>query len=147
MKRPTIAPELYEAYRSTRYCARIGKEELVLQVDSPSSPLKELMDEQGASSGCFITACNPFSEACDEATNAAANERLRHLLVNAGWRVFEGEGRGSDDGWPAEPSFLVLGCTRNDAIGLCEAFGQNAVLWFGADAMPVLLFHPALEKR
>ena len=145
MNRPTIAPELYEAYRSTRYYAWIDKEGLVLQVDSPSSPLKKLMDEHGALSGCFITAWNPFGEACGEGTNVAANEKLRHVLANAGWKVFEGEGKGSDDSWPAEASYLVLGCTRNDAIGLCEAFDQNAVLWFASDATPQILVHPALE--
>lgn len=141
-----IDPCLYEAYRSTRYCAWIGDEQLVLQVGVSNPGLLRLMDMHDASCGCFITAFNPFSQSSDEAMNVAANERLRRTLMDAGWKVFEGQGRAADGSWPAEPSYLVLDCSMEDALGLCTAFGQNAVLWFGPDATPRIVLHPGLGE-
>jgi hypothetical protein len=140
-----IDPALHEAYLSTRYLAWHPGGELVLEIGVRSHALKELMEAHGTSSGCFVTAHNPFSATSDDASNEAANTRLRHVLTTAGWTVFDGEGRGTSGDWPAEPSFLVLGCGKHDAIGLCERFQQNAVVCFDADAVPRLILHPAVD--
>lgn len=141
-----IARELYDAYRSTRYIAWIDGEAVVLRVGSANQVLAALMAAHGVSAGCFVTGFNPYSKIGDRAVNAAANARLQSVLLDAGYLVFEAEGRALDDAWPAEPSYLVLGCCRQDALGLCMAFDQNAVLCFGADATPEIVLHPHLEK-
>jgi hypothetical protein len=140
-----LDPALYEAYRSTRYSAWTEDEELVLQVDEPNPTLERLMRREDVRGGCFVTAWNPCGENTDPDANMAANARLHATLQSKGWRVFEGEGKGEAGDWPAEASFLALGCSLDDASGLCVDFRQNAVLWFGSDAVPRLILHPDLE--
>ncbi len=140
-----IDAALYEAYRSTRYSAWIGDEGLVLRVDEANPTLERLMRREGVTSGCFVTAWNPRGEHSDNGTNRNANAQLLVALQEKGWQVFEGEGKGEAGDWPAEASYLVLGCSMDDASGLCVDFRQNAVLWFASDAIPKLLLHPDLE--
>lgn len=71
--------------------------------------------------------------------NAAAHARLGAELAAAGYRVVEGAGEDPDGRWPAEPSYLVLGMDLEAARELGRRYGQNAIVWAGADAVPELL--------
>ncbi len=50
-----------------------------------------------------------------------------------------GEGRHPSNGWPAEPSLLVLGLALQAAKSLGRRHEQNAVVWSGPDAVPQLV--------
>jgi len=140
-----IDPTLYEAYRTTRYSALVDGEEIVLRVDTTNPALAALMRRHGVTGGCFVTAWNPRGEDCGEAENERANALLRLAIQAMGCHFFEGEGKGTSGDWPAETSYLALGCSGDDAKQLCTDFRQNAVLWFGTDAVPRLVLHPDLE--
>ena len=143
----SVSPELLAAYRSTRYCAWIGEEELVLRIGHHTPQLEALMQQYDVHGGCFVTAWNPLGQALDDATNAAANDRLEVELDLCGWTYFRGEGRGLDHGWPAEASFLVLGPGYYQSAALCSEYEQNAVVTFDARAIPQLLLGRRVATR
>lgn len=92
-----------------------------------------------AESSAFSTACNPFSDACDDATNAQRQDALAQELTQLSLRFFDGIGQHPSNAWPGEPSFLVLGISLESARGLGERYEQNAIVWAGADAVPQLV--------
>jgi hypothetical protein len=53
--------------------------------------------------------------------------------------VLDGIGQHPDNGWPGEDSLLALGVSLADALLLGRRFGQDAVVWAGADAVPRLM--------
>ena len=142
-----VSPELLAAYRSTRYCAWIGEEELVLRIGQRNPKLEVLLQQFDVQGGCFVTAWNPLGQALDDATNAAANARLEEELERCGWTHFRGEGRGLDPRWPAEASFLVLGPGHYESAALCTGYEQNAVVTFDERAIPELLLGGRIATR
>ena len=142
-----LSPALLAAYRSTRFCAWIGEEELVLLIGHHNPRLEALMRQFDVQGGCFVTAWNPLGQALDDASNAAANQRLAVELDQCGWTYFEGEGRGLDNAWPAEASYLVWGPGYYQSAALCTGYEQNAVVAFDDRAIPELLFGNHIAKR
>lgn len=71
--------------------------------------------------------------------NATAHARLGAELAAAGYRVVEGAGEDPEGRWPAERSYLVLGMALEAAKEIGRRYGQNAIVWVGADAAPELL--------
>ena len=130
------------SYRAARYVVQAGPTELTLALDAPNPGLSDLMRTRGATSACFVTAYNPYSQERTPAQNEAANAVLREWLEGQGWPILEGAGCCGDDDWDAELSVLAFGPDAEDARAMCVKFNQNAVVFAGADAVPVLLFHP-----
>lgn len=85
----------------------------------------------------LVTACNPGMERPGEAANRAANRRLETELVRRGFRFFHGRGR-DQAATHVEPSFAVIGMSRDDALALAAAFGQAAIVYAGADRIELL---------
>jgi hypothetical protein len=69
----------------------------------------------------------------------AAHARFGAELAAAGYRVVEGAGEDPEGRWPAEPSYLVLGMALDAAQEVGRRYGQNAIVWAGADAVPELV--------
>lgn len=118
-----LSPELVAAYRQADYVVRDPP--VVIRVGEASAALDELIGE--AASAAFLTAANPGSERRSDEENRDRLAVLKHAL--AGRRHLEAEGRDPRGGWPAEPSFLVLGISRAEATELARRFGQNAFVW------------------
>lgn len=137
-----ITKEILDAYFATSYFARVAENVIVLRIGVKSNELAALHAAHTVEISCFITAYNPFGIASSEVDNIFLNQSLRTYLRDHGITYFEGEGRGEDPHWPAEPSFLVLGITIDQARGLCCDFRQNAVVVSLNDATPVLVLHP-----
>ncbi|WP_316152572.1 DUF3293 domain-containing protein [Cupriavidus sp. BIC8F] len=127
-----------QAYRETHYRV-LGDLPMILRVDQPSAPLAALHRALGVASSAFITAANPFSLRCDDDANARRQQALAQDVARMGLRAIEAAGEHPANGWPAEPSFLVPGLSLEDARALGERYGQNAVVWSGADAVPRLV--------
>ncbi|QEZ45433.1 DUF3293 domain-containing protein [Cupriavidus oxalaticus] len=127
-----------QAYRETHYRV-LGDAPMILRVDQASVPLATLHQALGVTCSAFITAANPFSQRCDDNANAARQQALAQDVAEMGLRSMAAAGEHPANGWPAEPSFLVPGLSLADARRLGERFGQNAVVWSGADAVPRLV--------
>ena len=139
--------DLEAAYRTTDYVVQVvqergeggGEHSLVLRVDIASQELRALHRRYGVDCSCFITACNPFSQRSDEQTNLRRQEALAAELRRRSLTFLPGEGRHPSNGWPPEPSFLVLGLALEASKNLGRHFEQNAIVWVGADAVPRLV--------
>jgi len=103
-----------------------------------SEPLAKLFQRHQTNCAAFITACNPFSHKLDETANATRQAELAKELAQRGLSFVAGEGGHPSEGW-AEPSYLVLDLSLEDAKALGRHFEQNAVVWCGADTVPELV--------
>lgn len=142
MPQPKIPDHLIAAYRSANYRAGTGKDAITLRVDQYSEPLSRLLAESGHRCAAFITACNPFGALENLEANMKACADLRDRLeryVAQPDQIIEGMGIDSSGAWPPEKSFLVLGLDLETSRTLGREFGQNAVVWAGADAIPLLI--------
>ncbi len=70
---------------------------------------------------------------CLETGRFGEELRLRSLLF------IEGVGQHPSNRWPPEPSFLVLDLSLEAAKALGSRHEQNAIVWCGADATPLLV--------
>lgn len=114
--------------------------EVRLKLGRPNAPLSDVMAVRGVATACFITAWNPRSEPRSEAENEADQNRLKARLEGMGLSWLAAEGRDPDGGWESEPSLVALGLTFDQACSLGDEFGQNAVLFSGADGAMRLVF-------
>jgi hypothetical protein len=144
-----IADDLIAAYRSA--CYRIGEQvdhgkgpasgAIILRIDQYSEPLSQLLSASGHQSAAFITAFNPFGQTQNPEINQEACahlfDRLRSL-VGPG-RIIAGEGFDPSGKWSPEKSFLALGLDLEASAALGKEFGQNAIVWAGAGAVPRLI--------
>lgn len=74
--------------------------------------------------------------------NHAVCARLRDELIRLAThleQIVEGEGRDPSEAWAGEKSFLALGLDLETSQVLGRKFGQNAIVWAGADAIPRLI--------
>jgi len=133
-----IDPATVLAYRQTEY-RLLGSLPAVLQVGVRSAQLARLHQLHQTDSSAFVTACNPLGEMTAEALNAQHQAALAAELSRQGRTAIAGIGEHPAGGWPAEPSYLVLGLTREAAQQLGRQFAQNAIVWAGANAVPELI--------
>ncbi|WP_213539526.1 DUF3293 domain-containing protein [Nitrosospira sp. NRS527] len=147
MPQSKITGDLVAAYRSAHYRVdqqvdhRTGPGAIILRVDQYSEPLSQLFSASGHRCTAFITACNPFGQIQSPETNREACAHLfgkLRSLVGPG-RIIEGEGFDPSGKWPAEKSFIALGLDLEASCALGKEFGQNAIVWAGADAVPRLI--------
>ncbi|WP_420995207.1 DUF3293 domain-containing protein [Cupriavidus sp. 30B13] len=135
----TIDPGLIQAYLETRYHVH-GDTPLTLAVGEASPALAALHAAAGVDCSAFITAWNPHSrQEQDPAANAARQQALAGELAQRGLHAIEGIGQHPSGGWPGEESFLVLGLALDAARALGARYGQNAIVWSGAEAVPRLI--------
>lgn len=134
----TIEPSTIQAYLKTDYCV-FGQVPLVLRVGVKNELLAKLYRQFAASSSAYITACNPHGQLASEKANAAAQARLVKELQRRGLNHVEGAGQHPQGGWPAEPSYLVLGLSLDEAKMLGRKYRQNAIIWCGDDSVPELV--------
>jgi hypothetical protein len=130
---------LIDAYKATRYVVLHDGKELCLRVGERSLAVDQLLASRGTQTAAFITAWNPRSRTTSERENAEANSHLQADLLKSSIAVLNGYGQGDDGKWPAEPSFLAVGISRNHAEVLGRKYLQNAILWIFAGGLPELV--------
>jgi hypothetical protein len=127
-----------QAYRETDYRVLEGLP-LTLHVEVVCPDLLLLHARFQVSCSAFITACNPLGVPAGAPVNAQRQQELSGELSRRSLAAIPGTGQHPTNGWPGEPSFLVLGVTRWAAQGLGRQFEQNAIVWCGPDAVPELI--------
>ena len=133
-----IPRETIQAYLETHYRIH-GDTPTTLMVGEANSTLAALHEEARVECSAFITACNPFSQAYDDASNATRQDALARELRQRSLTVIDGVGQHPSNNWPGEASFLALGLSLKAAKTLGAQYGQNAIIWSGADAVPQLI--------
>lgn len=135
MAESAIPPATRQAFLETAYHV-FASAPFALRVGEHSEPLAALHRAHGVAASAFVTACNPCSQDLGAVANAPRMAALRAELQAAGVPFLEGEGVHPSNGWPPEPSLLVLGLSRPAARALGERHGQDAIVWCGTDATP-----------
>ncbi len=133
-----IDRELVQAFRETEYRVH-GEQPFTLRVDEASPELLGLYRQRRISSSAFITACNPYSSCVDDAENQARQAELAQELSSRGLTFIDGVGQHPSNNWPGEISILALGLDLEAAKALGNRYEQNAILWAGADGLPLLI--------
>ena len=136
--RSRIPRATIEAYLATDY--RIwGDWPLVLHIGQRSVELGSLFEAQKVASAAVVTAWNPFSEPRPIVENQTAQARLIADIEQLALQHQPGHGADPTGVWPPEPSRLVLGIDLTSAGSIGRKYGQNGVVWAGADAIPTLV--------
>jgi uncharacterized protein DUF3293 len=133
-----LDPALLEAYRQARY-AVFGERGLVLRIGEPNPDLDALLAAEGASTAAFITAANPRGEARSAIENRVASAALVESQRAAGYACYPGEGRDPGGKWTPEPSVLVVGIARENALALGRELRQNAIVFVTRGLAPELV--------
>lgn len=132
-----LDPQLIASYRTARYRVMTPPGGFELRVDAFSGRLAALVCTLPVRSAALITACNPGGELKTVSENRVAMMQLRSELRGRCARVLDAENSGAGGDWN-EASLLVLGLARIAALELGRRWGQNAILYAGADAVPRL---------
>ena len=133
-----IDRDTIRAYRETDYRVH-GDSPAILKVGEACPKLASLHEAHRVDCSAFITACNPFSQAPDDAANAERQTALAHELTQRSLSFLEGIGQHPSNNWPGEASFLVLGLTLGAAKTLGVRLEQNAIIWSDLDSVPQLI--------
>ena len=133
-----ISADLVQAYCETDFRVE-APEPFTLKVGRVSEALQGLYRLHGCHSAGYVTACNPYSEEATPEQNNAAQARLEEDLRLRSLTFLPGVGQHPSQQWPGEPSFLLLGLSREASKTLGQDWGQNAIVWCGADAVPELV--------
>lgn len=139
MSESEVSEDLVEAYRAAIYRVCHGGGDFSLHVGERSEPLARVMADTGAHSAAFVTAYNPHGELRDDTANRAAHERLWHALSRQTSLILDASGTDPTGQWPPEPGYLALGVDQQAVKTLAREFGQNAIVWVEADAVPGLI--------
>ena len=108
-------------------------------MDRRSAPLAEWMHASGCRCAALLTAFNPASVQRTDSLNRASQAELEARLLQGGYALIQATAIDPCGGWPPEPSLLVSGLAKADALAIARDFGQLAILWCGADAIPLLV--------
>ena len=119
---------LFDAYRHTTFHANTPHGRLILRVGQRCVELDDLLHRHGVITWGYVTAFNPGSVLLSVDVNVARQSELERAIATLGLVSYPGEGVGEEGCWPPEPSFLVLGISRGDALKLGQKFGQLAVV-------------------
>jgi hypothetical protein len=117
----------WREYERTRFCVfDEPRPHFCFMVGSRSAKLERLLERHDVDRWAFITAWNPGSVPL----SAQENERRQAQLLTSvsDYVVIPGEGVGRDAAWEPEPSLLILGIPRKEAIRLGRRFGQLAIV-------------------
>jgi len=139
--------ELRAAYSRAIYRVDAEPEPIFLRVGAASPELDRRLAASGARYFAFLSAANPGSKALSVAENVRRHLRLLDRVRASGHEALAGESfDGVSGGW-REPSLLVVGMDREDALALACEFGQLALL-LGERGKPVeLFFSSAAQER
>lgn len=133
----TLPAELLTAYLQTSFNVLMPAGTITLRCGRHSIDLDRLLKDAGASCWAYLTAYNPNSQQLGGDENRRRQDKLV-AEVSAKFSVLHGEGVGADQNWPPEPSVLVLGMDREEAMRVGSRYGQNAVV-VGVQGQPAEL--------
>jgi putative PIN family toxin of toxin-antitoxin system len=128
-----LTPDILQAYEEALYEVGDG---LVLRIGEANAALERLMHEHGAETAAFVTAANPHGVERSRAENVAATAAAVSALP---WPRLAGLGRDAAGRWGSEPSVLLLGIPRAEAIALGRRLEQNAIVFVERGGAPELV--------
>ncbi|MEO1340696.1 MAG: DUF3293 domain-containing protein [Cyanobacteria bacterium J06635_13] len=140
--RPKFTPEqiaaLQTAYEQTIYEVYNSGQTITLSIDQEHPQLNKLMQQYHVASWAIVTAVNPYSQPLTELENRQRNQQLQTYLQRLNLSILPAVGKDCRGDWTPEPSFIILGIDRQNAIAVGQKFAQNAIV-YGAINQPATL--------
>lgn len=140
-----ITKDLLDSYKKTHFSVNGPTGTFILRTDCYSAELEASHKRNYVRTSAYITAHNPASEPQTDIWNSDAQKAMEAEVAASGFKTVPGSGIDPNNEWPAEPSILILGIDKDDALDLGKRFGQNALLFSASDAIPTLIF-PTLPQ-
>lgn len=137
--------ELEAAYRATSYRMFLPGGQCELRIDQANPVLKAWLETAGVENFAIITAFNPGSVLAAPEQNAERQAQLECELLEGNYEPYAGENVPDDPDGPSEESCFVADIACDDACALAEEYGQNAIVYGGADAVPRLVWIKEIE--
>lgn len=137
--------ELETAYRATCYRVFLPGGQCDLRIGQANPVLKAWLETAGVESFAIITAFNPGSALAASEQNAERQAQLECDLLEGNYEPYAGENVPDGPEWPSEESCFVADIACDDACALAEEYGQNAIVYGGADAVPRLVWIEEIE--
>ena len=134
-----IHPDKVRAYLATDYRLGHSNQDIVLTVGKHSERLATSFANSGVTCGAFLTSYNPRGTEQSKAANVKAHAELAAKLRELGIQAIEGSGSEKGSEWPAERSYFAHGMALEPAEAIGRHFGQDAIVWVDADAIPQLV--------
>ena len=138
LSRTKVAKDKLTAYLETHYFVR-APEPITMCIGVANDALAVAMKRHASQTCAFVTAYNPFGEAIAEPENRARHAAMLEDLGRIGSTYYEGAGGHPGNGWPDEESCLCFSLSFDQACELGAKWGQDAIVWCDADAVPQLL--------
>ena len=133
-----IPHDLILAYKATEFRV-FEPREFTLRIGQHSHELQTIYVELGVDCAGYLTAWNPLSKLVSSVENSTAQQQLHQKLTLQGFRPLPALGIDPSSKWPGEESVFVPGLGLDQAKLIGSEFGQNAIVWVGADAVPELV--------
>jgi hypothetical protein len=133
--------ELEAAYTATTYQVFLPGGICDLRIGQPCEILRCWLETADCTEFALITAYNPGGQQVGDARNAEYQSQLECELLEGNYEPYVAQHRADAEGvWPTEESCFVPGISPEDACALAADYGQNAVVYGGADAIPRLVW-------
>ncbi len=132
---------LDDVYRRTSFQVFEAGETIEIRIGEPNVALDKFLAWQGITEWAFVTAFNPESKRLSDEENERRHHALREWLTANNYRALPGQGVGQDKNWRPEPSFMILGITREKALELGRLFQQNAIVTGQFGSHPKLVWY------
>ena len=136
----TIDPEKIAAYCKTSYCLALESGTLELVIDIRHDGLSAVFERHAVECGAFITAYNPKGTIQNADLNQFAHASLKNTVATLNLTGIDAFTQTHAGDWPTELGLFVLGIDLEQAKSLGNDFGQDALVWIGADLTPTLIF-------
>jgi Protein of unknown function (DUF3293) len=124
-----LMSDLFDSYRRTSFLVETPLGQLHLRIGEPSAELDQLLKANGVQRWAYVTGFNPGSVPLGAEENERRQARLEQEVERLGYAKWAGEGVGDDGTWPPEPSVLILGIPKGNAVELGRRFGQRAIVY------------------
>jgi hypothetical protein len=141
--------KLERAYRGTSFEVDHPDGKIVIRIGKTNDRLDAQLRQRGEKYWAYVTACNPRSVRLPAAVNSQRQSDFRAYLLSMGFTIYPGQGMPAKPGWEPEPSFLIVGITRDQATRIGVMLEQNAVVVGTLGGRAALKFCklPKLKKR
>ncbi len=133
-----LPAELFQAFTETHYIVH-HEPPFTMNICVFCPDLEKLMAERKALCAAFITAWNPFAQQLSCTENEARQHTLKANLTERGLAFIDCIGQHPGNGWPGEPSVLILNMGREAAKALAGQYEQWAFVWADQTAVPTLM--------
>lgn len=131
--------ELQKIYSDALYQVTQLPFPLTLRVGEHSPQAQKLLSAFAGKGAVFITAWNPFGHLQTKSENRHAQELLVAEMQQTGLTLLQGSGSSPTEDWQ-EDSVLAFPVSREEALGWCHHYRQNAVVFVDAAGWVSLLY-------